>query len=76
MKIDLDDYLSPEAFCAQAGIARPTLQRRIADGSLTVVRVGQTLLIPRSATVERRRGGPNYGLKDNTQPEKTTAPCQ
>jgi excisionase family DNA binding protein len=72
--IDLDDYLSPERFCAAAGISRTTLQRRIAEGSLPVRRVGQTLLIPRSAMVERRRAGPNYGLETTTQTERTTAP--
>jgi hypothetical protein len=41
--IDLDDYLTPEAFCASAGISRPTLQRRtILDPTRFVI--GQNIL--------------------------------
>jgi excisionase family DNA binding protein len=47
--IDLDDYLNPEAFAVAVGLSRATLQRRIADGSLPIIHVGVTVLIPKSA---------------------------
>lgn len=55
--IDLDEYLTPEAYCAAMGISRPTLQRRIADGSLPVTRVGQTVLIAKTAVIEQKPRG-------------------
>jgi excisionase family DNA binding protein len=55
--LDLDEYLTPESFCAAMGISRPTLQRRIAEGSLPVIRIGTAVLIAKSTVVGRRKAG-------------------
>jgi excisionase family DNA binding protein len=47
----------PESFCAAMGISRPTLQRRIAEGSLPVLRVGTAVLIAKSTVAGRRKPG-------------------
>jgi excisionase family DNA binding protein len=52
--IDLQRYYeTPEAACVALRISRPTLHRRINDGTLHTLKVGATRLIEKPAAVER-----------------------